>query len=488
MGGVDSSSHPIVETELGVVRGSRGTTVETFLGIPYASPPVGELRWKPPGELEPWQGLLDAESFGPDAMQRSLLSTSRAPRLSEDCLRLNVWRPRHRNGLRPVMVWIHGGSFAFGSASDLLQDGSTFAGEGAVFVSIASRVGIFGFLAHPELAEESSARSCGNYGLLDIIAGLRWVKQNIASFGGDPQRVTAFGVSSGAASIAMLMTSPLAEGLFDRVILESPGSYRPLASLEDACAAGAKLGPLSKLRGSSEQVVLAMESQLIPVMRKLTAPRILRPILDGWVLPYQERDAFEAGSFIAVPTMIGSNADEGSLLVASWPINNLASWNQVIEENFGDSPDEARRLYPALKDEDAKAAVSEMFGDTQFSLGVREIARQVAKRQPNTYRYLFTRRRAGATKGPDHGGEVVYVFKSLGKDSLPIEDRDTSLATSMHTAWLRFAETGIPGDVENVRWVPVTSGILELGDRVRIRDSWRAEQLDFVNTYLTERP
>jgi carboxylesterase type B len=481
----DSSDRPVIETARGLVRGVRGANVETYFGIPYAAPPVGQLRWRPPGDLEPWQGLFDAASFGPDAMQRAVPPSSRAGRISEDCLRLNIWRSRQRSGPRPVMVWIHGGSFVFGSASDVLTDGSDFAEGGALFVSIGSRLGIFGFLAHPELVEESPQHSCGNYGLLDIIAGLRWIRHNIAAFGGDPHNITLFGVSSGSASITMLMTSPLARGLFDRVILQSPGSYRPLASLEAAAGEGAKLGALRKLREASAQDILAMEPRLIPQMRKLTAPRILRPIRDGWVLPHHEREAFETGSFAPVSTLIGSNADEGSLLVAGWPINDLQSWNQVIEENFGAAADEARRHYPALRDEDARAAVANMFGDTQFSLGVRAIARAVMKRQPATYRYLFTHRRAGSPTGPDHGGEVVYVFKSLGKDSGAIEDRDRSLAASMHAAWLRFAATGNPGVVEGVSWISAQDGILELGDVVQIRASWREEQLDFVNAYLT---
>jgi para-nitrobenzyl esterase len=485
MGRTDSSDHPVIETPRGPVRGVRGPKVETFFGIPYAAAPVGQLRWRPPSELEPWQDLFDASSFGPDAMQRAVPPSSRAGCISEDCLRLNIWRSRQRSGLRPVMVWIHGGSFVFGSASDVLTDGAVFAEGGALFVSIGSRLGIFGFLAHPELVEESPQHSCGNYGLLDIIAGLRWIRQNIAAFGGDPNNITLFGVSSGSASIAMLMTSPLAAGLFDRVILQSPGSYRPLASLETATEAGAQLGALSKLREAAEKDILMMEPKLIPQMRKLTAPRILRPIRDGWVLPHQEREAFETGSFAAVSTMIGSNADEGSLLVAGWPINDLESWHQVIEENFGAAKDEARRLYPALRDEDARRAVADMFGDTQFSFGVREIAREVMKRQSATYRYLFTHRRAGSPMGPDHGGEVVYVFKSLGKDSAPVDDRDRSLAAAMHSAWLRFAATGNPGAVEGVNWIAARQGIMELGDVVKLRDAWREEQLDFVKAYLT---
>ncbi|MGZ5912480.1 MAG: carboxylesterase/lipase family protein, partial [Reyranella sp.] len=231
----------IVRTEGGLLSGA-GEGIRVYKGIPFAAPPVGQRRWRPPEPAEPWDGIREATRFGADCPQE-LRPGSRAGRTDEDCLTLNIWTPaRAADEALPVMVWFYGGSFLFGSASDIRFDGEAFARKGVVLVTAAYRVGLFGFLAHPGLTRESPHGSSGNYGLLDQIAALGWVQRNIAAFGGDPRRVTAFGVSAGSASIAMLLTAPLAAGLFQRAILESPGAFRPLASLDDAERAGTALG------------------------------------------------------------------------------------------------------------------------------------------------------------------------------------------------------------------------------------------------------
>ena len=212
----------IVRTEGGLLSGA-GDAIRVYKGIPFAAPPVGTRRWRPPEPAESWDGIREATRFGADCPQE-LRPGSRAGRIDEDCLTLNIWTPaRAADEALPVMVWFYGGSFVFGSASDIRFDGEAFARKGVVLVTAAYRVGLFGFLAHPGLTRESPHGASGNYGLLDQIAALGWVQRNIAAFGGDPRRVTAFGVSAGSASIAMLLTAPLAAGLFQRAILESPG-------------------------------------------------------------------------------------------------------------------------------------------------------------------------------------------------------------------------------------------------------------------------
>jgi para-nitrobenzyl esterase len=233
--------------------------------------------------------------------------------------------------------------------------------------------------------------------------------------------------------------------------------------------------------------VLALEPRLIPAVRKLTAPRILRMICDGWVVPMDERDAFETGAFHAVPAIVGSNTDEGSRLIATWPVDDIAGWNTIIEDNFSARADEARRLYPVAADSEARAAVANMFGDTQFLLGTREIARAVNRKGAKAYRYLFTRRRAGSADGPHHGGETPYVFGHLdqppyGTSGTP-DARDVALSSAIRASWIRFAATGAPGPIDGLEWPVAAHGFVELGERSYISRIWRDEQLDFLNAY-----
>lgn len=481
---------PIVDTRFGRIRGVRCGEVNEFRGIPYARPPVGGLRWCPPEAAVPWAGVLDAGDFGPDAMQRPTPGAwSRGQGFSEDCLRLNIAAPAGAEKL-PVMLWFHGGSFLFGSAADRRMDPASFAGEGVVCVSAGFRLGIFGFLAHSGLVAESPHGSAGNYSLLDQIAALKWVRDNIEAFGGDPARITLFGVSSGGAAISLLLTSPLADGLFDRAILQSPGAFRPLAGLAEAAELGDTLGPLAALRELPAAEVLALEPGLIPAQRKLTAPRLLRPICDGWVIPLDERAAYESGRIRAVPTIVGSNSDEGSRLTAGWAVTGEAGWRQVMDENFGAQADMAARLYPLEADGGAAGAVARLFGDTQFQLGAREIAQAMARHEPRTFRYFFSKRRAGQPDGPHHGGEVPYVFGHLdmppdGQAKTPPDARDELVSAAMRRAWLAFAATGDPGEVDGVRWPPAgEGGVLELGAQTALIDGVGDERLDFIHQFL----
>ncbi|MEI9927390.1 MAG: carboxylesterase family protein [Sphingomonas sp.] len=470
------------------MRGTIHGAIASYRGIPYAEPPVGTSRWRPPEPIAPLPGILDATEFGADAMQRNRPEGSRAPGIAESCLTLNVWTPAEPGSGRAVMVWFYGGSFTRGSASDLRTDGALFARDDVVFVSVNTRVGIFGWLAHSALAAESPHGAAGNYGLLDQIEALYWIRENIAAFGGDPERVTVFGVSSGGAALALLMTSPLAAGLFDRAILQSAGSFRPLADLATATAAGDALGSLADLRALPAEDVLALESRLVPAVRGLTTPRVLRPIRDGWVIPLDEREAYETGAFNPVPAIVGSAADEGSRLIGTWPVDDIAAWERIVADNFPLRRDEATALYPAAADAQARRAVADMFGDTQFQLGARELTRALAARGVPAFRYLFTRRRAGTADGPHHGGEVAYVFGHLdmpphGNAKDPPDSRDRALADAIHGAWIAFAKTGSPGAVEGVAWPRADQGYLELGDTARIGTRWREAQLDFLNAY-----
>lgn len=480
-----------VQTTYGPIRGERIGDVRIYRGIPFAAPPVGPRRWQPPAPPAPWQDVRDATRFGDDCPQRSTIPIgSRATAQSEDCLTLNVWTPAKSAGDRlPVMVWIFGGSFIFGSGAEERADGMTFARDGVVYVAINYRVGMFGFLAHPGLTAESRDGTSGNYGLLDQIAGLQWVRDNIDGFGGDPYRVTLFGVSAGAAAISLLMTSPLAQGLFQQVILQSPGAFRPLASLADAEAAGARLDPdIAALRALSAEELLDRQKLIEPAVRSLTAPRILRPIRDGHVVPANDRDSFLAGRFAHVPAIIGSMEDEGSNAVASWPVRTQADYDALLCRTFDGAADEAATLYPVTQDAEVVPAVGDLFGDTQFTYGVTALSRVFAAADLPTWRYVFTRRRPG--KGaPRHSEDVSYVFDRpelppRGETAHSHDDVDAELAASVHAAWVSFARTGEPGIPDWPRYAPGTASLLEYGDRLVVRDGWREPQIAFLDRFF----
>jgi para-nitrobenzyl esterase len=381
-----SNTAPRIRTALGTVAGAMTgaagrDAVRVFKGIPFAEPPVGELRWRPPQPASPWQGVRMATEFGPDCPQTGEIG-SRAPRQGEDCLYLNIWSPADaKPGSLPVMVWIHGGSYVSGSGSEERLDGARLAREGAVVVTINYRVGLFGFLAHPALSGESPHGSSSNYGLLDQILAFQWVKENIDGFGGNPDRVTAFGVSAGSASISLLLASPLGKDLFQQAILESPGAARRLASLAEAEAAGTALGnDIDALRRRSGTEILGMTSLLAPKVRGLTTPRVLRPIRDGWVIPEDERPVFKSGRLHAMPIILGTNTDEGTEATASWPFDTVTQYRALVESNFPGFADVALSLYPAGGDGEVRARVAELFADTQFNYGTRLLAQAMTAR------------------------------------------------------------------------------------------------------------
>lgn len=477
-----------LEVRNGVLRGERRGDGAVFRGIPHAAPPVGNLRWKPPQPVTSWRGVRDALAFGPDFPQAANPKL-RAPRQDEDCLYLNIWTPAlGADAKLPVMVWLHGGGFTGGSGADLRCDGAALAAEGAVVVTLNYRSGLFGFLAHPALSAESPHGVSGNYGLLDQLAALAWVRENIAVFGGDPSRVTAFGVSAGSASIALLLASPQARGAFDRAILHSPGAGRPLASLEQAEQAGLALNSdLAALRALSGAQVLAKTSLMNPKVRGLTTPRVLRPIRDGWLLPEDERPVFQSGRLHAMPLIVGTNADEGTSLTQSWPIDTRAAWQAQVDDNFGAAAGEAAALYPAEGDARARPAVAALFGDTQFNYGARLLAQCMSKLEPRTYKYLFVRRPPGATDGPHHGGEVAHAFGNV-ESSGAFDEVDQALSRTMRRAWVAFAASGDPNAEGVPRWDRyrfADDNHLALGDRVESGAAWRKPQLDFLERFYS---
>lgn len=469
--------------------------VAVFKGIPYAAPPVGELRWRPPQAAIPRDGLQSANEFGPACIQppedvpdwyRHIAKTlgqdpSLVPELeptSEDCLHINVWTAKVGGGERsPVMVWIHGGANNSGSPSERTYDGANLARKGVVVVSFNYRLNVFGFLAHPALTAESEQDSAGNYGLLDQIAALKWIGRNIAEFGGDPGRVTIFGESAGATNIAYLMSSPLAKGLFHGAIMQSGGyavsEFRTLADVESI---GERLA-MGLGVAESEDAAAALRGlsaeDLHRLAREAIAEGFNTPNVDGWVLADAPGRVFEAGRQVLVPLLIGYNADEWTTLGHYSPDVSLDGFRQALRDSYGVHADRAMELYPAVTDDEAAAMTNRWQTDWWFACPSRFIADRMGQASSEVFFYLFTRSLpvpGGEQLGASHGAENPYVFDNLDLETwVPHQDYDRQLAAVMSDYWVRFATTGDPNGGDNPPWPrynPQSRDFLELGDQV----------------------
>jgi para-nitrobenzyl esterase len=390
------------------------------------------------------------------------------------------------------MVFVYGGGFVRGSGSYALYDGEALARKDVIVVTFNYRAGVFGFLAHPLLTRESPHNSSGNYGLLDMIAALHWVKENIANFGGNPDRVTLFGESAGASAISLLLTSPLTNGLFEQAILESPGAMRPITSLEAAEMVGQIVGnSLEHMRSLPAEELLAINDRIVPEVRSLTEPRALGPIRDGWVLQGDERDAYKFGRVHPVPLIVGGNADEGRYLIGAWPIHTVVELRAFVDANFGDAASRAMQIYGGISNQAVFNALSYMVGDTQFNYGVRGIARGQSRIQPKTFRYLFTRAPLGEPPPATHGEELAYVFGNLSapryNDRSGIDASDRSLSAQIMDAWVRFAATGDPNGRNLPHWSrydAASDQYLQFGDSIVAKTGYRSEHLDFLQDYF----
>lgn len=428
---------PVVTTQGGRLEGVTEGGLRIFRGIPYAAPPVGLLRWRPPQTALPWPGVRPAVASGPACPQkvarqepeRSLRNTAQ----SEDCLTLNIWAPDRPDGATlPVMVWIHGGSFRFGSGSLPLYDGSALARRGVVVVTINYRLGLFGTFAHPAL--RSTDGPDGNYGLLDVIAALRWVKDNIAGFGGDPGAVTLFGESAGGASVAYLMASPLADGLFARAIIQSGGLSLPEYGRDQAAATA--LGIARQLGAADAASLRALPADALRDAD--TAPADTMPFIDGTVVRDRMRAAFEAGRVRHVPLLIGSNDAEAGFFGPSY-------WQDLPREA---GPDIWARLQRSCfgygaggEDACAEQVASERFA----GMNSRAMARGASNGAPVfAYRFAWVPPAARqAVRGAIHTAEIPYVFGQVAAD--PAADAvSRALSDQFAARWVTFARTGNP--------------------------------------------
>jgi carboxylesterase type B len=474
----------IARTHAGLVRGS-GDEVRVFKGIPYAAPPVGQLRWRAPQPVSAWSGVRDATSFAMACMQ-----PGRDLPMSEDCLTLNVWTPRAAKAL-PVMVWIHGGGWLRGGTAEPTFDGAALARRGIVLVTVDFRMGVLGFLAHPALSAESPEHVSSNYGLRDLVAALRWVKDNIAAFGGDPRKVTIFGQSSGAQGVSDLLIVPAARGLFHRAIMESLPAMRPgyvQMTLTQAEQDGRRYGDdIKALRAMTPQVLMALTPSLEPETRANIA-NALYPVRDGLLLPLDEKTAFKTGRVARVPVIVGNNTDEGSFYAPNVPVKTLAAYRPYLDVRFGPDAAEAERLFPATDDKSANHAQGMIVSDT-LTWSVRELARQMSKLAP-TYRYVFSQSRNGAA--PMHTSEIPYVYGNpldyrTGKP-LPFTPGDQRVSDLMQQAWVNFARTGDPnGPGSPVAWPRFDTRdqhYLEISEDPHVGAGWHEAQIDFIGRTL----
>jgi para-nitrobenzyl esterase len=473
-----------VTLSLGRLRGQDGP-VRCWRGVPYAQPPVGPLRWRAPAPVQPWAGVRDATPLAADPPQTAS-PWLRAP-MGEDCLHLSIWSPMDAQDL-PVMVWFFGGGFMGGSVSDPRTDGARLAAEGAVVVAVSYRVGLAGFLAHPALTAESETGSAGNWGLLDQLAALRWVQTHIAAFGGDPTRVTGFGNSAGAASLSLLLTLPEARGLLHRAILQSPGAFRRLATLEQAEHAGLAAGAdIDALRALPWQDLLARSAAVAGTDRSLTGPRVLRPIRDGVLVKVDEAEAAQRGRFADIPLLLGSNADEGRYFVERMPAQRRDDFHERLRRDFGQHADEALALYGATSDADVAMRLAEVFGDAQFNWGTDRLAHLWAARSgAPAWRYLLQRAAGGSAVAPTHVDEVPYVFGTLADSAVagavPYDAQDLQLSQALRRTWVRFAATGRPGAADGgVEWPTTDAGLLALARDHHTLPDWRAAQMAFLD-------
>ncbi len=476
--------------------------VVAFKGVPYAAPPVGALRWRPPAAAVPRDGVLRARRYGPRCPQpgssvrhaRDLARDfGRDPALvpglgptSEDCLFLNIWTSNLGGAQpQPVMVWIHGGSNIWGGGDEVPYDGARLARRGVVVVTFNYRLGLLGFLAHPALTAESPNRSSGNYGLLDQIAALSWVQRNIAAFGGDPGRVTLAGASSGGADVVYLMTSPLSAGLFQRAVAQSgapPGDLRTLAGQESR---GVRLDELLEIRDVDAPLE---ELRAVPVERLLEVGEAqlneefdCAPVADGWALPDRTARVFAAGRQHDVPLLIGTNADEWTSIGRYRKELNelgLAGW---LRSYWGRWAEQAARIYAASSPAQVAATVELWQTDRWFTCPARFIAQRMARVESPAYLYRFSRRLpapGGARLGAYHGAELAYVFDNLAAESwVPRAAEDQALADAMAAYWVQFATAGDPNREGLAPWPPYgTDGqYLELGDTIAARTGLRDE-------------
>jgi len=494
-----------VKTTAGPVKGTTvgNGAIRVFSGIPYAAPPVGNLRWRPPQPVAPWQRVKDATTPGPACTQGKVFDDISFPQQSEDCLTVNVYAPVEATRL-PVMVWIHGGGFQAGGGPEPRHDGQAFARKGIVLVTMNYRLGVFGFLAHPELTRESARSASGNYGLLDQVAALRWVKDNIAAFGGDPGNVTVFGESAGSFAVSGLMASPLGKGLFHKAIGQSgaffgatlgPGSLAAAEQQGVAFARATGADTLAALRGKPAQELLDAAT---------ASKQHFSPVIDGYFLPRDVPATYAAGEQSHVPLLAGWNADEIRTAVTLRPQKpTVQTFTEHTRQQFGVHAEAVLRAYSASTDAEALESAAALASDMFIGYSTwKWIEMHLATGRSPVYRYSFDRQIPVPTGhtvmgapvtakdiGARHAGEIEYVFGSLERSlpKVPWEDVDRKLSDTMTSYWVNFARTGDPNGPALPRWSPYAAAarrVMHLDVSVKLADEIHRARYEALDAFL----
>jgi para-nitrobenzyl esterase len=478
---IAQQANPQVTISNGMLQGTfnASTGIRSFKGIPYALPPVGDLRWKEPQPPANWSGVLKADHFSHMPMQKHIYSDMifRADTMSEDCLYLNVWTPAKSAGEKlPVLVYFYGGGFSAGDGSEARYDGESMAQKGIVAITINYRLGIFGFFAHPELTQESPHHSSGNYGLMDMNAALKWVKANIAAFGGDPDHVTIAGESAGSIAVCAQMASPLNKGLFAGAIGESGGAIKPTIP-PIPLADGEKIGTdfTAKVNAQSLADLRAIPAaQLLDDASKQGNYR-LSIVVDGYFLPKTAVEIFEAGDQAHVPLLVGWNSAEvpyQAFTGGSMPTPE--NYAKTVKQRYGDNADEVLKLYPGTTQEEVIKSATALASDNFIVYSTWKWADLQAKTSGEpVYRYMFSCPRppevgkpnppAGplppAMVGASHASEIEFAMGNLSYDKVfAWTPDDYKVSATMENYFANFIKTGNPNGKDLPKWTPNTKG------------------------------
>lgn len=505
---VADESRPRVHVRTGIVEGvtDAGSRVAAYKGIPYAQPPIGDLRWRPPVPAPAWDGVRDARDFGhaclqPPQQPAGLYSGGMAS-VSEDCLTLNVWAPKGARKL-PVMFWIHGGALVGGSSSEPMYDGVKIAQQGIVVVSINYRLGLIGFFAHPALSAESPQHLSGNYGLLDQIEALRWVRDNIEAFGGDPKQVTIAGESAGGLSVIALLASPPARGLFIRAIVQSGymPSYRALheetLGLPSAEAAGTAMAMAA---GVSDAAALRAADPVTLFKAGLATGWQPEPVIDGVVLNRQFAETFARGEQAKVPVLAGFNEGEIRSLPFLMPKSpdTQAAYEADVRSRFGDKAAGFLAVYPGI---DPKADVAASIRDGLYGFAAQYLVRRQAAAGQPAFLYFFrhsTPAQRERNLAAFHASELPYVFGQVGASAVlgpnwprpPLTSEESQFAQAMMSYWSSFVREGTPKASGNAPWPRFTAeqrGYLDLNDRPSSEHDLQPAAFAFADTLVENR-
>ncbi|MBN1408987.1 MAG: carboxylesterase family protein [Calditrichaceae bacterium] len=448
----------LVKVEGGMIQGTVDSGLTVFKGIPFAAPPVGDLRWRAPQPVSKWDTVLQADKFAPGPIQAWGSPSGK----SEDCLYLNIWTPaKSANDRIPVLVWIYGGGFNGGATSVPGYNGEHLARKGVVLVSIAYRVGRLGFLAHPELSAENEHNASGNYGLMDMIAGLKWIQKNIAAFGGDPNKVTIFGESAGGIAVSMLCASPLAKGLFHGAVSQSGGSFGPP---RPTTYPGENMKRLSVAEQDGLAYAKTVGAASLEELRKMPADSLAKggfgsgmawPIIDGYVIPDDQYKLYREGKFNDTPILVGYNSDEGASFTRT---KDPKEFIKGVKERYGKFANGLLKAYPVGKNSIPKTA-RDLARDAAFGWQTWIWARlQSELGQSKAYYYYFDQHpdypedSPQADFGSPHGQDVGYVFKTLDTANPQTTQNDLEISEAMATYWTNFAKFGDPNGEGMPEW------------------------------------